>query len=293
MEISEKAPAKLNFSLDTPFRHQNGEPEWKMVMIAVDLADYVHIKTLPDSREITVSTNSGFLPSDQRNLAYQAAKVLRDHYRINEGVEIVIDKKIPVAAGMGGGSSDAAAVLRGLNRLWDLGLTKAQLAKIGLEIDSDVPFCVYSEPALVTGKGEIVTPIGPLPPLKIVIAKPRDSVSTPSILRRINYGKITHQDVDGVVAAIKAGNYEQMVTKMGNTLEAITAERHPDILRIKQKMLKFGCDAAQMSGSGPTVFGISQKSSRIQHIYNSLRGFCHEVYVVTPYNLDKQNTCLK
>ncbi len=107
-----------------------------------------------------------------------------------------------------------------------------------------------------------------------MIAKPRDSVSTPSILRRINYGKITHQDVDGVVAAIKAGNYEQMVTKMGNTLEAITAERHPDILRIKQKMLKFGCDAAQMSGSGPTVFGISQKSSRIQHIYNSLRGFC-------------------
>ncbi len=103
MEISEKAPAKLNFSLDTPFRHQNGEPEWKMVMIAVDLADYVHIQTLPNSHKITVSTDSGFLPSDQRNLAYQAAKMLRDKYQINEGVAISIDKNIPVAAGMGVG----------------------------------------------------------------------------------------------------------------------------------------------------------------------------------------------
>lgn len=149
MEISEKAPAKLNFSLDTPFRHQNGEPEWKMVMIAVDLADYVHIQTLPNSHKITVSTDSGFLPSDQRNLAYQAAKMLRDKYQINEGVAISIDKNIPVAAGMGGGSSDAAAVLRGLNKLWQLGLSRKELAKIGLEIDSDVPFCIYSEPAFV------------------------------------------------------------------------------------------------------------------------------------------------
>lgn len=290
MEISEKAPAKLNFSLDTPFRHQNGEPEWKMVMIAVDLADYVHIQTLPNSHKITVSTDSGFLPSDQRNLAYQAAKMLRDKYQINEGVAISIDKNIPVAAGMGGGSSDAAAVLRGLNKLWQLGLSRKELAKIGLEIDSDVPFCIYSEPAFVTGKGEIVIPIGPLPPLKLIIAKPRDSVSTPSILRKIDYDKIKHQDVDAVVCAIKAQDYATMVTKMGNTLEPITARRHPEILKIKEKMLQFGCDAAQMSGSGPTVFGVYQKASRAQHIYNSLRGFCKEVYIVSPYNLDQQ-TC--
>lgn len=287
MEISEKAPAKLNFSLDTPFRHQNGEPEWKMVMIAVDLADYVHIKTLPNSRKITVFTDSGFLPSDQRNLAYQAAKMLRDKYQITDGVEIKIDKNIPVAAGMGGGSSDAAAVLRGLNKLWDLGLSKEDLAKLGLEIDSDVPFCIYSEPALVTGKGEIVTPIGDLPPLKLIIAKPKDSVSTPSILRKIDYNKIKHQNVDRVVSAIKEADYQTMVEAMGNTLEPITAKRHPEILKIKQKMIKFGCDVAQMSGSGPTVFGICQKDSRAQHIYNSLRGFCREVYVVSPYSLGK------
>lgn len=285
MEISEKAPAKLNFSLDTPFRHQNGEQEWKMVMIAVDLADYVHIKTSKKLKEITVATDSGFLPIDQRNLAYQAAKKLKERYQIDEGVEIVIDKKIPVAAGMGGGSSDAAAVLRGLNTLWRLGLSKAQLAKIGLEIDSDVPFCVYSEPALVTGKGEVVTPIGALPPLKLIIAKPRDSVSTPSILRRIDYDAIKHQDVEGVVDAIKQKDYSQMIKKMGNALEPITADRHPEILKIKQKMLAFGCDVAQMSGSGPTVFGICQKASRAQHIYNSLRGFCKEVYIVSPYSM--------
>ncbi|MEY8662442.1 4-(cytidine 5'-diphospho)-2-C-methyl-D-erythritol kinase [Ligilactobacillus faecis] len=285
MEISEKAPAKLNFSLDTPFRHQNGEQEWKMVMIAVDLADYVHIKTSKKLKEITVKTDSGFLPIDQRNLAYQAAKKLKERYQIDAGVEIVIDKKIPVAAGMGGGSSDAAAVLRGLNTLWNLGLSKAQLAKIGLEIDSDVPFCVYSEPALVTGKGEVVTPIGDLPPLKLIIAKPRDSVSTPSILRRIDYNAIEHQDVEGVVEAIKQKNYSQMIEKMGNALEPITADRHPEILKIKQKMLTFGCDVAQMSGSGPTVFGICQKASRAQHVYNSLRGFCKEVYIVSPYSM--------
>lgn len=285
MEISEKAPAKLNFSLDTPFRHQNGEQEWKMVMIAVDLADYVHIKTSKKLKEITVKTDSGFLPIDQRNLAYQAAKKLKERYQIDAGVEIVIDKKIPVAAGMGGGSSDAAAVLRGLNTLWNLGLSKAQLAKIGLEIDSDVPFCVYSKPALVTGKGEVVTPIGDLPPLKLIIAKPRDSVSTPSILRRIDYNAIEHQDVEGVVEAIKQKNYSQMIEKMGNALEPITADRHPEILKIKQKMLTFGCDVAQMSGSGPTVFGICQKASRAQHVYNSLRGFCKEVYIVSPYSM--------
>ncbi|WGN88745.1 4-(cytidine 5'-diphospho)-2-C-methyl-D-erythritol kinase [Ligilactobacillus faecis] len=285
MEISEKAPAKLNFSLDTPFRHQNGEQEWKMVMIAVDLADYVHIKTSKKLKEITVKTDSGFLPIDQRNLAYQAAKKLKERYQIDAGVEIVIDKKIPVAAGMGGGSSDAAAVLRGLNTLWNLGLSKAQLAKIGLEIDSDVPFCVYSEPALVTGKGEVVTPIGALPPLKLIIAKPRDSVSTPSILRRIDYNAIEHQDVEGVVEAIKQKDYSQMIEKMGNALEPITADRHPEILKIKQKMLTFGCDVAQMSGSGPTVFGICQKASRAQHVYNSLRGFCKEVYIVSPYSM--------
>lgn len=285
MEISEKAPAKLNFSLDTPFRHPDGNPEWKMVMIAVDLADYVHIRTRTDTDKITVRTDTGFLPCDERNLAFQAARKLQKLSGRNEGVDIVIDKNIPVSAGMGGGSSDAAAVLRGLNNLWQIGLSKAELAVIGLEIDSDVPFCVYSRPSLVTGKGEIVTPIGDLEPMCLVIAKPRDSVSTPAILRKIDYSSIVHQNVDGVLEAMNKRNYAEMTAKMGNALEPITAARHPDIRRIKEKMLQFGCDAAQMSGTGPTVFGVCRKYKRAVRVYNGLRGFCREVYIVRPFSL--------
>ena len=181
--------------------------------------------------------------------------------------------------------SDAAAVLRGLNKLWNLSLEKSQLAKIGLEIDSDVPFCIYSEPALVTGKGEIITPIGDLEQMCLVIAKPHDSVSTPSILKKIDYSKIVHQNVDGVLDAISKRDYTEMTKKMGNALEPITAKRHPDIWKIKQKMLNFGCDAAQMSGSGPTVFGVCRKYQRAVRVYNGLRGFCNEVYIVRPFSL--------
>ena len=142
MEIIEKAPAKINLSLDTPFRNLDGSPEWRMVMTAVDLADYVKIESANDIdiTGIQVETDAGFLPQDQRNLAYQAAKKMQQLFAGHQGVRIKIKKNIPVAAGMGGGSADAAAVLRGLNKLWKLNLTRTKMAKIGLTIDSDVPF---------------------------------------------------------------------------------------------------------------------------------------------------------
>lgn len=285
MEILEKAPAKLNLSLDTPFRHQDGEPEWNMVMTAIDLADYVHIETLDNTSEIIVETDSGFLPDDQRNLAYQAAKTLQQDFNVKQGVRITITKKIPVSAGMGGGSSDAAAVLRGLNQLWQLNLSKEQLALLGLKIDSDVPFCVYSQTALVTGRGEKITPLKSLPALWFVIAKPKASVSTPSIIRQIDYNRIIHQDVDAVCQAILNGDIEKLTANMGNVLEPITSHKYPEILRIKNKMISFGAQTAQMSGSGPTVFGVCTKYSRAQHVYNALRGFCQEVYLVCPFSL--------
>lgn len=162
MDILEKAPAKINLCLDTPFRHLDGSPEWRMVMTSIDLADYVHIEASNALNGISVETDTGFLPSDQRNLAYKAAKELQRLYSITEGVRISIKKNIPVAAGLGGGSSDAAAVLRGLNQIWNLKLSLRELAKIGLRIDSDVPFCVYSKTALVEGKGEVITPLNDL-----------------------------------------------------------------------------------------------------------------------------------
>jgi len=191
MEILERAYAKLNISLDTPFAHADGEQEWDMLMVAIDLADTVTIRTTTDHQEIIVESTSGLLPLNEKNLAYQAAELMRERAGVSEGVEIHIDKHIPVAAGLGGGSSDAAAVLRGLNKIWHMTLTEAQLAEIGLKIDADVPFCVYSRPARVTGRGEIVAPLTQkFPPLWLVVSKPAISVSTPKILKMIDYDNL-------------------------------------------------------------------------------------------------------
>lgn len=278
MEITQKAPAKINLSLDALFRHSNGDHEWRMVMTSVDLADYVHIK--PAGR-ITVTTDSGFLPEDPRNLAYQAARVLQRESGVRAGAKIHIEKNIPVAAGLGGGSSDAAAVLRGLNELWGLGYSRERLAKIGLQVDSDVPYCVYSETALVSGRGEKVQPLGRLPQFWVVLAKPSVSVSTPGILRAFDYDK-KHlcPNTEVVLAGIKGLDFDLMVSGMANALEDVTALRYPEITALKERMLRYGADVAQMSGSGPTIFGLCAKKSRALRVYNSMKGFCKEVYLV-------------
>lgn len=287
MQIVEKAPAKINLGLDTLFEHPNGDKEWDMVMTSVDLADYVMLESLHTNR-IEVVTDSGFLPNDRRNLAFQAVGVLKRYCHIDRGVRIKIRKAIPVAAGLGGGSSDAAAVLRGLNRMWDLHLDLATLARLGLQVDSDVPYCVYSQTAHVTGKGDVVTPLPKLPPMWIILAKPKVSVSTPNILRQVNYERIDqHPQIDALLAGIQQQDFAEIFANMGNVLEPITAKRYPEILQIKRQLLTFGADAAQMSGTGPTVFGVCRKQSRAQRVYNSLKGFCRDVYLVRPVNLNE------
>lgn len=283
MEVVNKAPAKINLSLDALFQHHDGRHEWKMVMTSIDLADYVHIKSRLDSTKITVITNTGFLPEDERNLAYQAALLLQQQYHIKQGVEIFIDKHIPVAAGLGGGSTDAAAVLRGLNDLWQLHLTLNQLAKLGLAVDSDVPYCVYSQPALVTGRGEKITLLPLLPPFWVVLAKPQVSISTPTILQQLNYdNELVHPDTNQLLLGINQHNFQQMIQGMGNVLAPITNQCCHEIDKLCWQMQKFGAAIAQMSGSGPTVFGLCEKYSRAQHVFNSMKGFCKEVYLVRP-----------
>ncbi|KGB15424.1 4-diphosphocytidyl-2C-methyl-D-erythritol kinase [Latilactobacillus sakei] len=282
MQLIEKAPAKINLSLDALYQHTDGEFEWQMIMTSIDLADYVQI-TLQDSPQIEVRTSKGYLPEDKRNLAYQAAQLLRHRFDIKTGAIIEIDKHIPVAAGLGGGSSDAAAVLRGLNQLWHLGLTKAELAHIGLSIDSDVPYCVYSETALVTGKGDQIQPLGDLPNFWMVVVKPEVSVSTPRILHALNCDQITDRpQTDRLLAGIQQQDAQQMTAAMANVLTPITNQRYPQIDYLMQRLTAFGAEKAQMSGSGPTVFGICRQYSRAQRIYNSMSGFCREVYLVQP-----------
>ncbi|WP_367342476.1 4-(cytidine 5'-diphospho)-2-C-methyl-D-erythritol kinase [Limosilactobacillus sp.] len=278
MIIHEKAPAKINLALDTPMRYLDGLPKWDMVMASVDLADYVTVETHDRPQTIKVYTDSCYLPNDQRNLAFQAAHILKSRFHIAEGVTIKIRKHIPVAAGLGGGSSDAAAVLRALNNVWRLGLRQNELAQLSLSIDSDVPYCVYGTTARVTGHGERVEVLPSFPHYWAVIAKQKISVSTPSILRQINYEELHHLQTDALVEAIRQGDWPETFHYMGNVLEPLTAAEFPQIKRIKQQMIKLGADAAQMSGTGPTMFALCHNESRARRIENGLRGFCREVY---------------
>lgn len=280
MKILEKAPAKINLGLDTSFRYPDGSPQWNMVMTSVDLADYVSIQTYANSNKVSVATDSGFLPNDQRNLAYQAVHILKSRFHQTDGVNVTIKKQIPVAAGLGGGSADAAAVLRGLNQMWSLGLSLEELAKISLTIDSDVPYCIYNQTAHVTGHGEKIKLIDSFPHYPIVIAKPKVSVSTPVILRQIDYDSLNHLNIDQLINSLTQRDTDVMFASMGNVLEPITAKAYPEIDELKRKMLSLGADVAQMSGTGPSVFAICRKLSRAKRLQNSLRGFCHEVYLV-------------
>nr|WP_269151749.1 4-(cytidine 5'-diphospho)-2-C-methyl-D-erythritol kinase [Sutcliffiella horikoshii] len=275
----EKAPAKINLSLDVLHKRPDGFHEVKMIMTTIDLADRIELSERKDG-QISIISHNRYVPDDNRNLAYQAASLLKDRYNVQQGVSIAITKVIPVAAGLAGGSSDAAATLRGLNKLWKLGLTLDELAEIGAEIGSDVSFCVYGGTALATGRGEIIKHIPAPPHSWIVLAKPTIGVSTAEVYNNLNLDKVTHPDVDGMLEAIYENDYAKMIGLVGNVLESVTLKLYPEVAHIKDQMKKFGADAVLMSGSGPTVFGIVQYDSRMHRIYNGLRGFCDQVFAV-------------
>ncbi|MCM3444330.1 4-(cytidine 5'-diphospho)-2-C-methyl-D-erythritol kinase [Metabacillus halosaccharovorans] len=279
MRVLEKAPAKINLSLDVLRKRQDGFHEVRMIMTTIDLADRVELVDISPN-EIRIVSHNRFVPDDQRNLAYQAAKLLKDRFNIERGVSISITKTIPVAAGLAGGSSDAAATLRGLNRLWKLGLTLDDLAKLGAEIGSDVSFCVYGGTALATGRGEMIQQIDPPPHCWVVLAKPTIGVSTADVYRNLNLQTVQHPEVDGMVSALHNNDYEKICSLMGNVLEDVTLRMHPEVANIKEQMKRFGADAVLMSGSGPTVFGLVQYESRLPRVYNGLRGFCDQVFAV-------------
>jgi 4-diphosphocytidyl-2-C-methyl-D-erythritol kinase len=275
-----KAPAKINLSLDVLHKRPDGYHEVKMVMTTIDLADRIELTSLPTEDTIKIISQNRFVPDDHRNLAYQAAKLLKETFSIKKGVAISITKHIPVAAGLAGGSSDAAATLRGLNKLWNLGLTLDELAELGAQIGSDVSFCVYGGTAIATGRGEKITPIPSPPPCWVVLAKPSIGVSTAEVYRNLKVEEVMHPDVDAMVEAIRRQDYFAICQLVGNVLEEVTLKMHPEVAHIKEQMKRFGADAVLMSGSGPTIFGLVQHDSRMQRIYNGLRGFCEQVFAV-------------
>ncbi|WP_226585944.1 4-(cytidine 5'-diphospho)-2-C-methyl-D-erythritol kinase [Halobacillus litoralis] len=279
MQILEKAPAKINLSLDVLYKRADGFHEVEMVMTTVDLADRIEL-TLLQSGDIKVESESRFVPNDERNLAYRAAKLLKDRFQVKEGVKIFIEKNIPVAAGLAGGSSDAAAVLRGVNRMWNLGLSMDELADLGAEIGSDVSFCVHGGTALATGRGEKVKALPAPPPCWVVLSKPTIGVSTQTVYQRLDLKKAEHPDTEAMVHSLKKGDYRGICSHVGNTLEGVTLGLHEEVGQIKEQMKQAGADAVLMSGSGPTVFCLVEHDARAQRIYNSLKGFCTEVYMV-------------
>lgn len=279
MEIIEKAPAKINLGLDALYKREDGYHELEMVMASVDLADRLSFESTSGNK-IMIESNSAFLPLDRRNHVYQAAELLKREYRLNQGVKIQIQKNVPVAAGLAGGSSDCAATLRGLNRLWDLGLSAEKLAELGGRIGSDVPYCIEGGTAFVTGRGEKIERLPSMPQCWVVLVKPKMSVSTSSIFGSLSFNTIQHPDIVGLKEAVIRADYSMMTNKIGNALESVTIKRHPVIQQIKDRMMKYGADAALMSGSGPTVFALCKNKSRAQRIYNGLKGFCDEVYLV-------------
>ena len=274
-----KAPAKINLTLDVLYKRPDQYHEVEMVMTTVDLADRIGLELRNDGK-IVIHSSSSIVPEDDRNLAYQAAILLKNTYNVHEGATITIHKEIPVAAGLAGGSSDAAATLRGLNQLWNLNLSIDTLAELGANIGSDVPFCVYGGTALATGRGEKIQPLPAPPSCWVILAKPRIGVSTAKIYEGLNLENIEHPNTKQMMTALENKDYSLMCKTLGNVLESVTCSLYPEVAVIKNQMIRFGVDAALMSGSGPTVFGFVDSESRLNRVYNGLKGFCDEVYAV-------------
>lgn len=274
-----KAPAKINLTLDVLYKRPDHYHEVEMIMTTVDLADRIGLEPRTDGQIKIISTDR-FVPNDERNFAYQAAKLLKDTYGITEGVSIKIDKEIPIAAGLAGGSSDAAATLRGLNEMWNLNLTMDELAEHGAKIGSDVSFCIYGGTALATGRGEKIKELPAPPTCWVVLAKPKIGVSTADVYGGLKLEGIEHPNTKQMIEAIEKQDYELVCKSLGNVLETVTFKLHPEVITIKEQIQRFGADAVLMSGSGPTVFGLVDSETRATRIYNGLRGFCEEVYIV-------------
>lgn len=279
MVLFEKAPAKINLSLDVLGKRNDGFHEVEMVMTTIDLSDRIELYTLKND-EIRVSLESRYVPNDERNLAFRAASIIKNKFNITYGIHIKMVKNIPVSAGLGGGSSDAAAVLRGLNRLWELGLSMEELAQLGLEIGTDVPFCVINSTALVKGRGEIIERLPSPPACWVVLAKPDLGISTRTVFQKVVVDHLIHPNTNAVIQALKNEDFKQLCDNLGNSLEDITLEMYPEVQRMKSKMRQVGALNVMMSGSGPTVYSLVKKESQAQRIYNGLRGFCDEVYKI-------------
>ena len=285
-KISLKALAKINLGLDVVRRREDGYHEVRMVMQTIHLFDRLNIEKTKDAG-ISIKTNLFFLPVNENNLIYKAGKLLMDEFNITEGVSVELDKRIPVAAGMAGGSTDAAATMIAMNELFELGQTKEQLMELALSLGADIPFCIMGGTALAEGIGEKLTPLPAPPQAYVLIAKPPVMVPTKSVYESLqSYKQGKHPDIDGMVTALNEGSLTGITDRMENVLETVTIIRYPVIEEIKQFMKEHGAENALMSGSGPTVFGIYTKKEDAEAAAGELakKKIAKEIKVTEFYN---------
>lgn len=285
-ELNLKALAKINLGLDVLGRREDGYHEVRMVMQTIHLYDKISIRKTKKAG-ISVSTNLYYLPVNENNLVFKAAKLLMEEFAISSGIHIDLKKFIPVAAGMAGGSSDAAAVLFGLNRMFRLGLSLEGLMERGVRIGADVPYCLMRGTALAEGIGEKLTPLAPAPKCPVLIAKPSISVSTKFVYEHLKLDERTrHPDIDALLKAIGEGDLGAMAANMGNVLESVTCGHYPVIGQIKEEMMEQGALNALMSGSGPTVFGLFESKAAAREALLALKkkNLARQVYLTDMYH---------
>ena len=283
-QIILKAYAKINLGLDVLRKREDGYHDVRMIMQSVGLYDKLTLKKIPKD-EILLSSNVGSLPNNEKNLVYKAISLIKKECGITGGVKADLEKRIPMAAGMAGGSTDAAAALIGMNKLFDLGLSQEKLMELGVKIGADVPYCIMGGTALSEGIGEILTPLAPMPHCYILIAKPRISVSTRFVYENLEADKLAyHPDIDGMIEAIHADDLKGVADRLSNVLETVTEKKYPIIGQLKAAMIETGALNSLMSGSGPTVFGIYADKDTAMQALNKIQGIemVKNAYVVEP-----------
>lgn len=291
--VTLQAYAKINLGLDVLRKRPDGYHEVKMIMQSISLADTLELKKLPEETIRLINGAEQDNPEvkmDKTNLIYRAIDLIKQKYAISEGIEAVLTKRIPVAAGMAGGSTDAAAALKGMNQLFALGLSEQELCELGVTLGADIPYCIMGGTALSEGIGERLTPLPPMPECWILIAKPPISVSTGFVYGNLKANELTvHPDIDGMTEAIQHNDLHGITSRLGNVLETVTIPAHPEIAVIKDRMLDYGAMQALMSGSGPTVFGIFAEEEQAAEAGTAIQkeGLSGQVYLTKPIDRNK------
>ncbi len=282
-KLTLESRAKINLTLDIVNKRDDGYHNVSMVMQTISLCDTLHFKVI--EKGIKLNSNNPRLPKDERNIIYKSAKLLLEYTQVNKGIEVFIEKKIPIAAGLAGGSSNAACTIRALNKLWNLNLGDKELLDIGTKIGADVSFCMIEGTALAEGIGEVLTRLEPLPKFYVVLVKPSIRISTPWAYNLVNVKSIKNRpETMKMIEGIQRGEKQIIASKMRNVFEDFIFKKYPRLCDIKENMIRLGAINSLMSGSGPTIYGLFEEKETARRAYIELKKSYREVFVATTFN---------